>query len=52
VRPALKFDWSPRVFKVFPGEQLDGNGCATMGPAIESPYVLEGNWCVALPWPV
>jgi hypothetical protein len=34
---------------VFQGEQLDGNGTTQMGPAIESPMVLEGNWCAARP---
>eukprot|EP00290_Baffinella_frigidus_P013574 CAMPEP_0180150590 /NCGR_PEP_ID=MMETSP0986-20121125/21563_1 /TAXON_ID=697907 /ORGANISM="non described non described, Strain CCMP2293" /LENGTH=61 /DNA_ID=CAMNT_0022097601 /DNA_START=17 /DNA_END=202 /DNA_ORIENTATION=+ len=31
-------------FNVFQGQELDGNGTTQMGPAIESPMVLEGNW--------
>lgn len=34
-------------FNVFQGQELDGNGTTQMGPAIESPMVLEGNWCAS-----
>ncbi|EKX37953.1 hypothetical protein GUITHDRAFT_165346 [Guillardia theta CCMP2712] len=30
--------------RVLPMNALDGNGCVTMDPAIESPSVLNGNW--------